>query len=359
MRPEPITTSEPRTIRGPVATSEPRTMREPAATSEARAEGPADAGAGGDVVVSIRNLWTCYHTKRRTVKACQDVSLDLRRGEVYSLVGESACGKSTLGATIMNLLPDKTEVKGEIIFRGRNLLELDREELRQLRGKDIALIFQDPMTRLDPLMSIEDHFVETLRSHGEIEREEARRRAALALDAVGVPPSRLRDYPHQFSGGMRQRIMIALALVFEPSLLIADEATTSLDVVVQAQILRLLRQLRNRYGLAILNITHDLGVVAEISDRVAVMYGGRVVEQGTAEEVFHQPAHPYTRGLLSSVIHMGSKSLSWIDGMPPDLGDPPPGCPYAPRCDRRRPECERGFPAAKWLSSTHRYCCVD
>jgi len=315
-------------------------------------------GTAGAVVVAIRDVSTRYHTKRRAVEACQHVTLDLHRGEVFSLVGESACGKSTLGATLMNLLPDGTEVTGEIIYKGQDLLTFDREQLRQLRGKEIALIFQDPMTRLDPLMSIEDHFVETLKSHGDIERNEARRRAALALDAVGVPPSRLRDYPHQFSGGMRQRIMIALALVFDPGLLIADEATTSLDVVVQAQILKLLRQLRNRYGLTILNITHDLGVVAEISDRVAVMYGGRIVEQGTAEEVFHSPAHPYTRGLLSSVIHMASTGLSWIDGMPPDLGDPLPGCPYTPRCDARKPECDKDFPAQRSLSATHRYCCL-
>jgi peptide/nickel transport system ATP-binding protein len=292
------------------------------------------------------------------VKACQQVNLELRRGEVFSLVGESACGKSTLGATLMKLLPDKTELSGEIIFEGRNLLTVDAEGLRQIRGKKIALIFQDPMTRLDPLMTVEEHFSETLNSHGDVGKKEARRQAAVALDAVGVPPSRLRDYPHQFSGGMRQRIMIALALVFQPALLIADEATTSLDVVVQAQILRLLRQLKDRYGLAILNITHDLGVVAEISDRVAVMYGGRLVEQGTAEEVFHQAAHPYTRGLLSSVIHMGSTSLSWIDGTPPDLSDPLPGCPYSPRCASRMPVCDSGFPEERELSPTHRFCCV-
>ena len=313
---------------------------------------------GAEVVLSIRDLNTYYHTKRRMVKACQRVNLELRRGEVFSLVGESACGKSTLGATLMNLLPDKTELSGEIVFEGRNLLTVDREGLRQIRGKKIALIFQDPMTRLDPLMTVEEHFSETLNSHGDVGKKEARRQAAVALDAVGVPPSRLRDYPHQFSGGMRQRIMIALALVFQPALLIADEATTSLDVVVQAQILRLLRQLKDRYGLAILNITHDLGVVAEISDRVAVMYGGRVVEQGTAEEVFHQAAHPYTRGLLSSVIHMGSTSLSWIDGTPPDLGDPLPGCPYSPRCSSRMPVCDSGFPEERELSPTHRFCCV-
>jgi oligopeptide/dipeptide ABC transporter ATP-binding protein len=207
-------------------------------------------------------------------------------------------------------------------------------------------------------MTVERHFTETLGSHGKTTRGEAVRRAALALDAVGVPPSRLRDYPHQLSGGMRQRIMIALALVFEPSLLIADEATTSLDVVVQAQILRLLRQLKDRYGLSILNITHDLGVVAEISDRVAVMYGGRVVEQGTAEEVFHQAAHPYTRGLLGSVIHMGSTHLSWIDGMPPDLGEPLTGCPYRPRCELARPSCRTAFPEERRLSETHRYSCA-
>ncbi|MCL6579992.1 MAG: ABC transporter ATP-binding protein [Firmicutes bacterium] len=310
-----------------------------------------------EVILSVRNLTTCYRTRRRRVEACRDVSLDLRRGEVYSLVGESACGKSTLGLTLMNLLPEGTEVTGQVVFRGRNLLGLEPEELRALRGRDIALIFQDPMTRLDPLMTIEEHFAETLRSHGSVERAEVARLAAQALDAVGVPPTRLRDYPHQFSGGMRQRIMIALALVLEPALLIADEATTSLDVVVQAQILRLLRDLQRARALTILNITHDLGVVAEISDRVGVMYGGRLVEEGTAEEVFGSPAHPYTRGLLRSVIHMGSRELSWIDGLPPDLSDPPPGCPYFERCELGEPGCARGFPTERRLGPTHRAFC--
>jgi len=313
--------------------------------------------AGDDIVVAVRNLRTHYRTSRGTVKACESVNLDLRRGEVFSLVGESACGKSTLGATLLNLLPEGTYRSGQVLFKGKNLLELDRAELRKLRGKDIALIFQDPMTRLDPLMTVEQHFVETLRSHGRVRRKEAVRRAARALDDVAVPPGRLKDYPHQFSGGMRQRIMVALALALQPSLLIADEATTSLDVVVQAQILRLLSDLKDRYGLAILNITHDLGVVAEISDRVAVMYGGRVVEQGTVDEVFHSPAHPYTRGLLGSVIHMGSTSLSWIDGAPPDLSAPPPGCPYEPRCDERTGACREGFPPEERLSGTHRVSC--
>lgn len=333
-----------------------RAVAELAAAGEEGAAGPAP---GGEVVLALRDLCTYYRARRRTVKACERVNLELRRGEVFSLVGESACGKSTLGATLMRLLPDRTLLTGQVLFKGRDILRLGPEELRDLRGRDIALIFQDPMTRLDPLMTIEEHFVEALKSHGNVERAEAVERAARALDAVGVPPSRLRDYPHQFSGGMRQRIMIALALVFEPSLLIADEATTSLDVIVQAQILRLLRGLKDRHGLTILVITHDLGVVAEISDKVAVMYGGRVVEQGTADEVFHRPAHPYTKGLLGSVIHMGSTELSWIDGMPPDLGSPPPGCPYAPRCPVRKAECDRAFPGEKSLSATHRYTCLN
>jgi len=310
-----------------------------------------------EVILSVRNLTTRYRSRRRRVEACRDVSLDLRRGEVYSLVGESACGKSTLGLTLMDLLPEGTEVTGQVVFEGRSVLDLEPEALRALRGRDIALIFQDPMTRLDPLMTIEEHFAETLRSHGSVERAEVARLAAQALDAVGVPPTRLRDYPHQFSGGMRQRIMIALALVLEPALLIADEATTSLDVVVQAQILRLLRDLQRARALTILNITHDLGVVAEISDRVGVMYGGRLVEEGTAEEVFGSPAHPYTRGLLRSVIHMGSKELSWIDGLPPDLSDPPPGCPYTERCELAGPGCAGSLPPERRLGPTHRAFC--
>lgn len=313
-------------------------------------------------LISVRNLSVTYRTRRRTVYACREVSLEIGRGEILSLVGESACGKSTLGAALMNLVPDRTLVTGEVIFQGRDLLALGREDLRRLRGREIALIFQDPMTRLDPLMTIEDHFVEALRSHPEaggraLPRAQAAMRAARALDAVGVPPSRLRDYPHQFSGGMRQRIMIALALVFEPGLLISDEATTSLDVVVQAQILDLMAGLTRSHGLSILNITHDLGVVAEISDRVGVMYAGRLVEQGTADEVFHRPAHPYTQGLLSSVIHMESTRLSWIEGTPPDLGQPPPGCPYFDRCDRPAPACRDESPVAAVLSPTHRVHC--
>jgi len=310
-------------------------------------------------LLSLRRVSTHYRTRRRTVQACREVNLDIRQGEVFSLVGESACGKSTLGATIMNLLPDGTRVSGEIVFKGRNLLELDRDDLRRLRGREMALIFQDPMTRLDPLMSIENHFVETLHSHEDVPRAEAVLRAARALDAVGVPPSRLGDYPHQFSGGMRQRIMIALALIFEPALLISDEATTSLDVVVQAQILRLLRSLRDRYGLAILNITHDLGVVAEISDRVGVMYGGRIVEQGPVEQVFGAPTHPYTRGLLNSVVHMESTELSWIDGTPPDLADPPPGCPYAERCGLAGPRCRAEYPPEVSVGPEHRVHCFE
>ncbi len=236
-------------------------------------------------------------------------------------------------------------VRGHVLFGKTDLLALDDESLRQIRGKEIALIFQDPMTRLNPLLTIEDHFIEEIRSHEEVGRDEARARARTALESMGLPESRMKNFPHEFSGGMRQRIMIALALVMRPSVLIADEPTTSLDVIVEAQILAILEDLRRAYKMALLLITHNLGIVAEVCDRVAVLYAGKVAEIGSVRDIFARPIHPYTQGLLKSVIHLDTKQLSSIEGSPPDLVSPPTGCRFHPRCPFAQEICSREVPA--------------
>ena len=309
--------------------------------------------------LEIRNLNTFYNhsVKGKEIKAVRDVSFNIKKGEIISLVGESGSGKSTIGMSILNLLPKGTLVEGEILLEGKNLLDLNQEEIRDIRGKDVSIIFQDPMGRLNPLLTVEEHFVEVIQEHEDTKRSEAIERAIDVLDAVGIPPNRIKDYPHEFSGGMRQRIMVALALVFNPKLLIADEATTSLDVVVQSQILKLLEDLKDDFDVSILNITHNLGVVAEISDRVAVLYGGKLVEIGTADEIFHDPHHPYTKGLIDSVIELDSESLAWIDGVPPDLSNPPKGCPFHERCDVRGEMCDKRYPVEIGVSQTHRASC--
>jgi peptide/nickel transport system ATP-binding protein len=287
----------------------------------------------GEAILSLRNLRVWYGTEGDPVRAVDGVSLQIRSAETLGLVGESGCGKSTLGRGILGLLPEAAATAGEVRFRHRNLLELSAPELRTLRGPELGLIFQEPMTRLDPLVTIEDHFTETLRAHEpDLERTEIRRRSLEALAGMGIPPTRFRQYPHEFSGGMRQRIMIALALVLEPSLLIADEPTTALDVIVEAQILAILADLRRNFDTALLLITHNLGIVAEACDRVAVMYAGQIVEEGEAGAVFRAPAHPYTRELLRSIISLGTSELSYIPGAPPNLVSPPAACRFHPRC---------------------------
>jgi oligopeptide/dipeptide ABC transporter ATP-binding protein len=299
-----------------------------------------------DVVLEARGLKVYYRTKRGPVRAVDGVDFELRLGETLGVVGETGCGKSTLGKAILGLLPPGTQTEGSLKFRGQDLLHLKPSEFRKLRGEDIALIFQDPMTRLDPLMTIRDHFVETIRVHEPtISKEEATERAAEALRAMGIPRSRLNHYPHEFSGGMRQRIMIAMAIVMRPALLIADEPTTALDVIVEAQILDILRDLKEAYGMSLLLITHNLGVVAEVCDRTSVMYAGRFAELGPIEDVFRRPIHPYTQGLLASTIHLETKQLRSIEGLPPSLLSPPSGCRFHPRCEYAKEICEVEEPA--------------
>lgn len=295
--------------------------------------------------MAVRGLTVHYATDRGEVNALDSVAMDLPQGETVGVVGETGCGKSTLGKAILGIMPRNARVRGEVMYRGTNLLDLDDEALRQLRGKDIALIFQDPTTRLNPLLTIEDHFTEEIRAHEDVSKEEARRRALVALESMGIPESRMKNYPHEFSGGMRQRIMIALALVMRPSVLIADEPTTSLDVIVEAQILEILQDLRRAYKMALLLITHNLGIVAEVCDRVAVLYAGKLVEIGSVRDIFARPIHPYTQGLLKSVIHLETRQLFSIDGSPPDLVHPPSGCRFHPRCPYAQEICSREVPA--------------
>ncbi len=291
-------------------------------------------------VLEARNLRVHYHTRRGPLKAVDGVSLSLLEGETVGVVGETGCGKSTLGKAVLGLLPPRTKVEGSLLLRGRELVGLPESEYRRLRGEELALIFQDPMTRLDPLMKIRDHFVETLQAHERrIAKGEASRRTVEVLRSMGIPESRLDHYPHEFSGGMRQRIMIAMALVLRPKVLIADEPTTSLDVVVEAQILDILRDLRRTYSMSLLLITHNLGIVAEVCDRTAVMYAGKIVEFGPVGSVFRHPIHPYTQGLLASTIHLNTKELRSIDGLPPGLLHPPSGCRFHPRCTFMKDIC--------------------
>jgi len=296
-------------------------------------------------VLSVRNLRVFYGTPRGSVRAVDGVTLEIGEGEVLGLVGESGCGKSTLGRGILGLLPEGASSDGEVRYGGRNLVALSRKDLRALRGPDLGLIFQEPMTRLDPLMRIEDHFVETLKRHESgLGKREMRRRSLETLGKMGIPPTRFRQYPFEFSGGMRQRIMIALALVLRPKLLVADEPTTALDVIVEAQILAILADLKREFGTALLLITHNLGIIAEACDRVAVMYAGRIVEQGPARPLFAEPAHPYTRELLRSTISLETTELHSIPGAPPNLIDPPSGCRFHPRCPDAMEVCPRKFP---------------
>jgi peptide/nickel transport system ATP-binding protein len=289
--------------------------------------------SGVEPVISARDVRVWYGTTRGAIRAVDGVSFDLAPGETLGLVGESGCGKSTLGRGLMGLLPEGAKRDGEVIYRGRDILSMSPKENYRLRGSDLGMIFQEPLTRLNPLMRISEHFEETIRQHEpDLDKDEVRRRGLEAMRTMGIPPTRYRSYPHEFSGGMRQRLMIALALVLRPSFVVADEPTTALDVLVEAQIVRILNDLRRDENTALLLITHNVGIVAEACDRVAVMYAGRIVEQGKVADVFGHPQHPYTRELLRSTISLSTTGLDFIPGAPPDLVDPPDGCRFHPRC---------------------------
>jgi peptide/nickel transport system ATP-binding protein len=311
-----------------------------------------------DAILRMGDLRVWYGTEGDPVRAVDGVSLDLRAGETLGLVGESGCGKSTLGRAILGLLPDGAATAGELRYHERSLIGLEPDELRELRGPELGLIFQEPMTRLDPLVTIEAHFLESLNAHEpELDKGEMRRRSLEALAGMGIPPTRFKQYPHEFSGGMRQRIMIALALVLKPKLVVADEPTTALDVIVEAQILGILSDLRRNFDTALLLITHNLGIVAESCDRVAVMYAGQIVEEGEARHVFSEPAHPYTRELLRSTISLSTTGLHYIPGAPPDLIDPPPACRFHPRCPNAMRVCAELDPVEVRTEGGQRVSC--
>jgi oligopeptide/dipeptide ABC transporter ATP-binding protein len=295
--------------------------------------------------LEIENLSVSYRTATGRASAVSDVSLSLQRSEIVGLVGESGCGKTTLSMAAMGLLPGNAEVEGDVRLGGTSIVGLDEESMRGLRGNTIATVVQNPLTSLDPMFSIGSQLVDAIRAHRDLSKREARERAIELLGEVGIPDParRAKDPPHRFSGGQRQRIVIAIAIANEPSVLIADEPTTALDVTVQAQVLSLLLRLRREHGMAMLVITHDLGVVAQLCDRVGVMYAGQLVELASARESFHAPRHPYTRELLKALPSTAGsgEELAVIPGEIPDLEQPPSGCRFAPRCAHRMPICSR------------------
>jgi len=295
-----------------------------------------------EAILDVENLQSYYFTRAGIVKAVDKVSFRMDKGETLGLVGESGCGKSTLGFSILRLIPPPGKiVGGKIIFEGSNLTAKSESEMREIRGKRISMIFQDPMTSLNPLMKIGDHLTETITTHTNITKKEAMEKTKALLYNLGILPERINDYPHQFSGGMRQRVVIGLALALDPDIVIADEPTTSLDVIVEAQILELLKKMKKAYNLTLILITHNIGIVAEMADHIAVMYAGKIVELSDALSLFDKPLHPYTKALLESIpnIKLSEQVLESIPGMPPDLLSPPKGCRFNPRCSHAFKKC--------------------
>ncbi len=308
-------------------------------------------------LLQITNLSVEYRTKRGKLGAVDRVSLDLSEQQTLGIVGESGCGKTTLGRAIPRLIfPPGLITGGSVKLEGQEILDRSENEMREVRGKEIAMIFQDPMTSLSPVKRIIDHYLEEMKVHfPNIEKEEAIERIESLLKDLGIPAERIHDYPHQFSGGMRQRVMIGLALALEPKLLIADEPTTALDVIVEAQILDLIKQLKESHRLSMILITHNLGVVAEVADKIAIMYAGRIVEVADTTTIFENPLHPYTKLLLKLVpnIRSESTSLEWIPGSPPDLSEEQIGCRFAPRCPSVFSRCRVEDPRLLQVKADH------
>ena len=314
-----------------------------------------------DILYSIRNLTVEYQTRAGVVRAVDNISLDIRRGEILGLVGESGCGKSTLGKALMRLHTGPARITaGELWFDGRDLMKLSNREMPDIRGAEIGMVFQDPMTSLNPVQRILDHLTETIQTHEpETPDAKARTRAEELVERLGIRHERLSEYPHQMSGGMRQRVMISLALALRAKLVIADEPTTSLDVIVEAKFLDLLKELQQEFGLTILLITHNIGVVAEVADRVAVMYAAKMAEVGDVNDVFADPKHPYTQGLLKSVpnIRLDEGELYKMGGAPPNLLHPPLGCRFNPRCPYVMDVCKEIEPAFEPVEKEHLASC--
>ena len=316
----------------------------------------------GKPLLSIRNLSVEYHANDSVIKAVNGVSLDLEAGCTLGLVGETGSGKTTIAKSIMRILlqPPAVIRAGEIFFDGRDLLKLPEKEMRKVRGGEISMVFQDPMTALNPIAYVGDQIAEAIRLHEKLGKLEAKRKAATMLEMVGIPAERYEDYPHQFSGGMKQRVIIAIALACNPHLLLADEPTTALDVTIQAQVLDMMENLKRQLNTAMILITHDLGIVARNCDRVAIIYAGSIMEIGTKEDVFDGYAHPYTEGLFGCIptVHMGSRRLTPIAGMIPAPANLPEGCPFAPRCRYAADECRRGVIPTAEVAPGHRVRCL-
>ena len=315
-----------------------------------------------NTLLRVRDLTIEYVTGSGTVHAVNGISFDINRGETLGLVGETGAGKTTTALGLMQLIPDPPGriTGGSIEFNGRDLLKMSKSEKRSFRGREASMIFQDPMTALNPVLTVGEQIAEVVRIHKKISRKEALKTAAEMLETVGIPAERLGDYPHQFSGGMKQRVVIAIALACNPHLIIADEPTTALDVTIQAQVLHLMKELQQKYKTAMLMITHDLGVVAQVCDKVAVIYAGRIVESGPIQEIYENTKHPYTKGLFASLPSLSSKvkRLQPIHGLMPDPTDLPAGCPFAPRCAHCTATCEQRMPDSVEVAPGHQVCCV-
>ena len=312
-------------------------------------------------LLEVKDLTIYYEKKDSVAKAVNGISFQLEEGETLGLVGETGAGKTTTALGIMNLVPSPPgKIKaGEVLVDGKNVLKMNTHALQKYRGRDVAMIFQDPMTSLNPVMRVGDQIAEILRHHKHLSRAEAMVQATEMLKKVGIGEERMSDYPHQFSGGMKQRVMIAIALACKPRILIADEPTTALDVTIQAQILELMNALKQEMNTAMILITHDLGVVAEVCDKVAIMYAGKIVEMGSLEQIFNRPRHPYTIGLFNSIPKLDTevKRLETIPGMMPDPVNLPSGCAFCERCTRARPECRDQAPLPAWIEPSHQVSC--
>ncbi|HOI23490.1 MAG: ABC transporter ATP-binding protein [Spirochaetia bacterium] len=312
------------------------------------------------LLLSINNLTTQYITDNNIIHAVNGISLELARGGSIGLVGESGAGKTTTAYSIMGLLPKLTGkiIKGSILFEGKDLTLLSEEEMRDIRGSKISMIFQDPMTSLNPIITVGDQIAEVLEIHGTSNKNEAQKKAGDMLEMVGIPRGRMNEYPHQFSGGMKQRVIIAIALACNPELLIADEPTTALDVTIQAQVLKMIKELKNELDTSLILISHNLGVVAQVCENVAIMYAGRIVEFGALRDVFSKPLHPYTEGLLNSIprIEVEKERLIPIRGMMPDPSIVPSGCIFKPRCPYAKEECSVQAPIVSKISDRRVMC---
>ncbi|MCD8329243.1 MAG: ABC transporter ATP-binding protein [Lachnospiraceae bacterium] len=312
-------------------------------------------------LLDIQNLRVEYRMHDRTVQAVNDVSLEVRKGETLGLVGETGAGKTTIALSILRILPEPPAkiAGGSIYYEGKDILELSEAEMRKVRGNKISMIFQDPMTALNPVDTVGDQILEGIQLHEKISKKDAYIKACEMREMVGIPAERYHDYPHQFSGGMKQRIIIAMALVCRPELLLADEPTTALDVTIQAQVLEMVTRIREELGTSMLLITHDLGVIADMCDRVCVIYAGQIVESGTTEQIFNNTSHPYTVGLFGAIptLDMKQNRLVPIDGLMPDPADLPRGCHFCPRCKKKKPICETQVPELTEIGDGHLVRC--